>query len=160
MRLLLLILLTISSINLPAQTDSRIFYSQLMVVFSDLDKNFEFLKGELKEKDGSDTLFESKSTLEGTKENTILASSSMYAYQAIISDSISYEGSEFILKAWKEKLTTALNGSFPELEKKFHPNNDLQIDGYRYASEKITVLVLRHKSHDGSYWINLVIKSK
>jgi len=160
MRLVLLMLLTISSINVPAQTDTRIFYSQLMVVFSDLDKNFEFLKGELKDKEGSDSLFESNSSLEGTKDNTILASSSIYAYQAIIADSVSYEGSEFILKAWKEKLTNALTGSFSELEKKFHSDNDINIDGYRYSSEKITVLVLRHKSNDGSCWINLVIKSK
>lgn len=153
-------LLTISSINLPAQTDNRIFYSQMMVVFSDLDKNFEYLKGELKEKDGSDTLFESNHALEGTKDNTILASSSMYAYQAIISDSVSYDGSEFILKAWKEKLTSTLTGSFSELEKRFHSDTDLKIDGYRYSSEKITVLVLRHKSDDRWYWMNLVIKAK
>jgi len=153
-------LLTISSISLPAQTDSRIFYSQLMVVFSDLDKNFEFLKGELKDKEGSDSLFESNSSLEGTKDNTILASSSMYAYQAMIADSVSFEGSEFILKAWKEKLTNTLTDSFSELEKKFHSDNDIKIDGYRYSSEKITVLVLRHKSDDGSCWINLVIKAK
>ena len=115
---------------------------------------------ELKDKEGSDSLFESNSSLEGTKDNTIFASSSIYAYQAIIADSVSYEGSEFILKAWKEKLTNALTGSFSELEKKFHSDKDLNTDGYQYSSEKITVLVLRHKSNDGSCWINLVIKSK
>ena len=160
MRLVFLMLLTISSIHLPAQTDSRIFYSQLMVVFSDLDKNFEFLKGELKDKEGTDTLFESNAVLEGTKDNTILSSVSIYAYQAMISDSVSHDGSEFILKAWKQKLTNTLTGSFSELEKKFHSDKDLNTDGYQYSSEKITLLLLRHKSDDGSYWINLVIKSK
>jgi len=155
-----LMLLIMSSIHVPAQTDSRIFFSQLMVVFSDLDKNFEFLKGELKDKEGSDSLFESNTILEGTKENTILSSSSIYAYQAMIADPVSYEGSEFVLKAWKEKLTNTLTGSFTELEKKFHSDKDVNTDGYQYSSEKITVLVLRHKSDDGSYWINLVIKSK
>jgi len=160
MKLLFVILLTIASINVSAQTDSRIFYSQLMVVFSDLDKNFEFLKGDLKDKEGSDTLFESHTNLEGTKDNTILASSGKYVYQAMINDSTSYEGSEFILNAWKEKLTKTLADSFFKLEKNSHSDNDKRVDGYQCSSEKITVFILRHQSDDGWYWINLVIKEK
>jgi len=160
MKLLSVFLLAIGTVKLSAQTDSRIFYSQLQVVFSDLDKNFEFLKGELKERDGIDTLFESNTTLEGTKDNSILASPDIYAYQALITDSTSFEGSQFVLKAWKQKLTTALTGTFSEVEKEFHSEKDKNIDGYRYSSEKIEVLILRHTSGDGSYWINLVIKAR
>src|SRR5215203_1126276 len=160
MKLLFIVLLAIASSTLSAQTDNRIFYSQLMVVYSDLDKNFEFLKGEMRDKEGSDTLFASNTTVEGTKDNNIFASSSVYAYQAMIIDSTTYEGSEFILKAWKQKLTNALTGYFSQLAKDFHSENDKNIDGYEYSSEKITLLILRHKSNDGSYWINLVIKAK
>lgn len=160
MKWLLVFLLAIVSTKLLAQTDNRIFYSQLMVVFSDLDKNFEFLKGELKDTQGGDTLYQSNTSLEGTKENTIVTSSGLYAYQAMITDSITYEGSQFILKAWKEKLTNALSGSFDQLQEEFHSEYDNTTEGYRYTSEKITVLLLRHRSDDGSYWINLVIKSK
>jgi len=160
MRLLFIILLAMTSSKLSAQTGNRIFYSQLMIVFSDLDKNFEFLKGELRDNEGGDTLFASNTTLEGTKDNNIFASSNIYAYQAMITDSTNYEGSEFILKAWKQKLTNALTGPFSELEKEFHPESDKNLDGYKYSSEKITLLILRHRSPDTSYWINLVIKAK
>jgi len=158
MRLMFILLFSISLIKLSAQTDSRVFYSQLMVVFSDLDKNFEYLKGELKDVEGTDTLYESNNYLEGTKENTILVSINLNAYQAIITDSISFEGSQFPLKAWKEKLTNALTGSFTQLDKPFHSEKDTGIDGYEYSSEKISVLLLRHKADNGSCWINLVIK--
>jgi hypothetical protein len=159
MKLLFVIFLAIATVKLSAQTDSRIFYSQLQVVFSDLDKNFEFLKGELKDRAGSDTLYASNTTLEGTKDNNILASPDIHAYQAMIMDSTSFEGSQFVLKAWKQKLNNALTGAFSEVDKEFH-SEDKNIDGYRYASEKIEVLLLRHKSGDSSYWINLVIKAK
>jgi len=147
-------------LNGSAQTDSRIFYSQLMVVFSDLDKDFEFLKGESLGKEGEATLFESKLGLEGTKENSIVLSDNTYRYQAMINDSTSEEGSQLILKAWKEKLTQALTGSFPELEKEFQPASDPATNGYRYSSETITVLLLRHKAEDGSFWLDLVIQKK
>lgn len=160
MRSVFISFILLISIGASAQTADRIFYSQLMVVFSDLDQNFEFLKGVLKNKEGSDTLFESNNTLEGTKENTVLVSPGLYAYQAMISDSTSEEGSQFILKAWKGKLTVALMGTFSELEKEYYSEKDKSIDGYIYSSEKIMVLLLRHKSDDKSYWINLVIKAK
>jgi len=160
MKPLFILLLTIVSIRLSAQTGERIFYSQLMVIFSDLDKNFEFLKGDLKDADGTDTLYSSNTTVEGTKENTILISSNLYAYQAMISDSTTLKGSQFILKTWREKLTNALTGSFPELEKEFHSEHNKDIDGYMYSTERITVLLLRHKLDKASYWINLVIKAK
>jgi len=160
MKSVFLALLISISINASSQTDNRIFYSQLMVVFSDLDKNFEFLKGELKDKEGNDSLFVSNSTLEGTKENTIFSSSNAYAYQAMISDSVSEAGSQYILKAWKEKLTAVLTGSFSQLEKEFHSEKDQSIDGYQYSSEAAVVLLLRHKTDNGPYWINLVIKAK
>lgn len=160
MKPLFILILTIVSIKVSAQTDSRIFYSQLMVVFSDLDKNFEFLKGELQDANGADTLYESNNHLEGTKENSILVSPNLYAYQAMITDSISKEGSQYVLKAWKDKLTNALTGSFKELEKEFHSEKNPTIDGYQYSSEKISVLLLRHKASDDTYWINLVIKAK
>ena len=160
MKSLFVFLLTFVSIAASSQTDNRIFYSQLMVVFSDLDKNFEFLRGELKDKEANDTVFESNSTLEGTRENTILASSKLYAYQAMINDSTSEAGSQYILKAWKEKLTNVLTDSFSQLGKEFHPENDKNTDGYQYSSDKIIVLLLRHKADDGSCWINLVIRAK
>jgi hypothetical protein len=159
MKFLLSISLFVSAAA-SAQTDSRIFYSQLMVVFSDLDKNFEFLKGELQGKEGNDTLFETYLALEGTKENTILASPGGSAYQAVIIDSTSDEGSQLVLRAWKEKLTNALTGSFTELETEYRLEKDKEINGYRYSSEKIIVLLLRHKTDGGWYWINLVIKNK
>lgn len=160
MKLLFILLLTIVSTRLSAQTGDRIFYSQLMVVFSDLGKNFEFLKGELKDANGRDTLYTSNTTLEGTKDNTILVSSDLFAYQAMISDSGSYEGSKFILKAWREKLNNALTGSLSQPEKEFHSEHNKDIDGYMYSSEKITVLLLLHKLDEASCWINLVIKAQ
>lgn len=160
MKVLLPALLSFASIAASAQTDSRIFFSQLMVVFSDLDKNFEFLKGEQKGTEASDTLFESNLALEGTKENTILCSANSYAYQAMISDSTSEEGSQLILKAWKEKLTGALGDSFHQPAAEFQPENNPGVSGYLYASEKVRILLLRHKTDEGWCWINLVIQSK
>lgn len=131
-----------------------------MVVFSDLDKDFNYLKGEPVGKEGEATVFESKLGLEGTKENSIVFSDNIFRYQAMISDSNSEEGSQLILKTWKKKLTQALTGSFPELEKEFRPATDPATNGYRYSSETITVLLLRHKAEDGSFWLDLVIRKK
>ena len=50
-----------------AQTDSRIFFSQLMVVFSDIGKNFEYLKGEELSKQDGVTIYETIRSLEGQK---------------------------------------------------------------------------------------------
>lgn len=159
MKPLFVLLLVIVSVKVAAQTDSRIFYSQLMVVFSDLDKNFEFLRGDLKDIDGLDSLYESNTHLEGTKENSIFVSSDLHAYQAMINEAISKDGSQLLLKAWKEKLTNALSDSFSELEKEYH-SKDAITDGYQYSSEKIIILLLRHKANDDTYWTNLVIKAK
>lgn len=158
MKTVFIFLLLVVTTTVSAQTDSRIFYSQLMVVFSDLDKHFEFLKGELKEQENKDSLFETGLTLEGTKDNSILVSPGVCAYQAMISDSVSEEGSQLILKAWKEKLDGALEGMFTPSAKEFVSETDPGTNGYQYSSEKILVLLLRHKAEDGSYWINLVIK--
>jgi hypothetical protein len=152
------LLFTALCLNASAQTDSRIFYSQLMVVFSDLDKNFDFLKGEPSGKDKEVSWFDSNLTLEGTKENSIVVLDSISTYHAMITDSTSEEGSRFILKAWKEKLTTALTGMFSQLEKEFQSEKDPGTNGYQYSSATIKVLVLRHKEDNGSYWMELVIQ--
>jgi hypothetical protein len=158
MKIVFLFLLSTSCLHAFAQTDSRIFYSQLMVVFSDLDKNFDFLKGELEGKEGETTWFETNLKLEGTKENSIVVSANSCSYHAMINDSTSEEGAQFVLKAWKEKLTNALNGTFTELEKEFRSEKDPGTNGYQYSSATILVLLLRHKAGDGSCWIDLVIK--
>ena len=129
-------------------------------VFNDLEKNFEYLKGDVKEIDGKDTLYQSNKPIEGTKDNSIFVSSGLQAYQAIITDSTSEEGSQFILKAWRTKLADALIPTLAHAEKEYHSEGDKTIDGYQYPSDKIEVLLLRHKAGDNSYWINLVIKAK
>ena len=131
MKFLFGILLFISTAA-SAQTDNRIFYSQLMVVFSDLDKNFDFLKGGFSGKDKNVSFFDSNLTLEGTKENSIVVSDSICSYHAIITDSTSEQGSEYILKSWKEKLASALNGMFSQPEKELISEKDP--DGYQYSS--------------------------
>lgn len=150
----------LASLCASAQRDHQVFSSQLMVIVSDLEKKFEFLKGELIEAEENDSLFATGLRLEGTKENSILYSSNRYTYQAIINDAGSKEGSELILKAWKDKLTAILKDSFKELGEEYHSEKDPGINGYRYTSETVTILLLQHKTEDGSYWINLVIKAK
>ena len=142
-----------------AQTDSRIFYSQLMVVISDLEKNFEYLKGEEISKQGGVGFYETIRSLEGTKDNMIVIDSATSQYQAVIIDSTSEEGSKLILNSWRDKLAEALTGMFsPATE--FRSENNRGISGYQFSSEKTIILLLRHKEDNGSYWINLVIKPK
>jgi hypothetical protein len=160
MKLLVIFLLSAVFVSASAQTDSRIFFSQLMVVFSDLDKNFEYLKGDLKETAETDTLFESTIALEGTRDNTILRSQDVNAYQALISDSTSAEGAQFIMKAWKEKLTNVLTGSFSRLGEAYRSEDNAAITGWEFASDRVSVLLLQHKTEEGWYWINLVIRSR
>jgi len=158
MKRLFIALLTVFCLKASAQTDSRIFYSQLMVVFSDLDKNFEFLKGEQSGSDNDVRFFDSNLALEGTKENSIVVSDSGCSYHAIITDSTSDQGSEYILKAWKEKLADALTGMFTQPAKQFQSEKDPGTNGYQYSSPTINVLLLRHKEDNGSYWIELIIQ--
>lgn len=147
-------------IKSSAQTESRIFFSQLMVVFSDMENHFDYLKGEFKGKDGDESYYETIRTLDGTRDNVITVSSSSSAYQAMISDSTSEAGSTIILSSWKQKLDEALTGLFSS-PAEFHFQKDSGADGYQYILDRSTVLLLRHKSEDSNYyWINLVIKPK
>lgn len=131
-----------------------------MVVFSDFENHFDYLKGDLKGQDGDESYYETIRTLDGTKDNVITISSSSSAYQATINDSTSEEGSKIILNSWKEKLNDALTGMF-SAPAGFHSQKDANTDGYQFISDKLAVLLLRHKSEDGNYyWINLVIKPK
>lgn len=142
-----------------AQRDDQVLYAQLMVVFSDFEKNFEFLKGELIEAEEKDSIFTSTLRLEGTKENNIVFSSGGYTYQAMINGETSEEGTQLVLAAWKEKLSRVLKDSFPQLETLYRSQSGTNTSGYSYSSEKITVLLLQHKAADDSFWINLVIKA-
>jgi len=160
MKKFLPILFVLLCIKSSAQTESRIFFSQLMVVFSDIENNFDYLKGDLKAKDGDESYYETIRTLDGTKDNVITISSSSSAYQAMINDSTSEAGSKIILNSWNEKLDDALTGMFSQ-PVEFHSQKDPNTNGYQYISDKLAVLLLRHKSEDGNYyWINLVIKPK
>lgn len=160
MKKILTVLIILSCIRASAQTESRIFFSQLMVVFSDIENNFDYLKGDLKAKDGDESYYETIRTLDGTKDNVITISSTSSAYQAMISDSTSEEGAQIILNSWKEKLNEALTGIFSQ-PAEFHSQKDPGVSGYQYTSDKLALFLLRHQSGDGSYyWINLVIRPK
>lgn len=141
-----------------AQTDNRILFSQLMVVFSDIDKDFDYLKGDLKTKEGNISIFETNRSLEGTTDNVIISDSVHYQYLAVISDSTSEEGSQLLLNAWKEKFTDMLTGMFsPATE--FKPYDDPNTNGYQFSSDHTVLLLLRHRE-DHLYWVNIVIRSK
>jgi hypothetical protein len=155
----LLTLMILASILGLAQRSNQIFYAQLMTVFSDAEKNFDFLKGELKYAEDKDSVFATNMTLEGTKENSILLSSGLSTYQALINDSTSEEGAQYILNSWKEKLTNVLTGGFNDLEKDFVSQKDSGTNGYQYSSDKISLYLLRHKEGN-SYWNDLVIRRK
>lgn len=142
-----------------AQTDSRIFYSQLMVVISDLETNFEYLKGAEISKQNGVSFYEAIRFLEGTKDNLIVIDSASSQYQAIIVDSTSREGSQLMLDSWKDKLNSALSGMFSPATA-LSSSSDANTSGYQFSSKKITVLLLRHKLENGAYWINLVIKPR
>jgi hypothetical protein len=158
---LFVMMLSLFTAKSVAQTNNRIFYSQLMVVFSDLDKNFEFLKADLRDSSGTDAVYGTNMRLEGTKENFIVFSSNTATYQAMIDDSTSEEGSKLIMEAWKNKLNEVLAGtSFTELAKDYQSPLLPDTNGYRYLSDRISVLLLKHKSESGSYWINLVVKNR
>lgn len=160
MKKLFSILAILSFMKSSAQTESRIFFAQLMVVFSDIENNFDYLKGDLKAKDGDESYYETIRTLDGTKDNVITISSNSSAYQAMVNDSASEEASQIILNSWKEKMNEALTGMFSG-PAEFRSQKDPDVTGYQYTSDKIAVLLLRHKSEDGNYyWINLVIKPK
>lgn len=154
-----LLLLLVGSFIASAQTDSRIFYSQLMVVISDLEKNFEYLKGEEISKQDGVSFYETIRSLEGTKDNMIVIDSAASQYQAIIIDSTSEEGAKLILNSWKNKLAEALTGMFSSATE-FRSEKNPDTSGYQFASEKTLILLLQHKQENGSYWINLVIKPK
>jgi len=160
MKKFLIVLGILFYVKSSAQTENRIFFSQLMVVFSDMENNFDYLKGDLKGKDGDESYFETIRTLDGTKDNVITISPSSSAYQAMISDSTSEEGSKIILNSWKEKLAEALTGIFSAAAE-FHSQKNVNIDGYQFISDKLALLLLRHKSENGNYYrIDLVIKPK
>lgn len=142
-----------------AQTDSRIFYAQLMIVFSDIDKNFEYLKGEELSKQDGFTIYETIRSLEGTKDNIIISDSTHYQYRAVINDSVSYDGAKLILASWKTKLDEILSGMFLSATK-FQSEKDPGTNGYQYSSEKIVVLLLVHKEENESYSLDLFIKLK
>ena len=91
---------------------NRVLFSQLMVIFSDLENHFDYLKGDLKTKEGSVAFYETNRTLNGTKDNMIAIDSSTSQYVAIVNDSTSEENSKHILALWKEKLMNALTGMF------------------------------------------------
>lgn len=154
-----LLLLLVGSFIASAQTDSRIFYSQLMVVISDLEKNFEYLKGEEITKQHGVSFYETIRSLEGTKDNMIVIDSATSQYQAIIIDSTSEEGAKLILNSWKNKLTDALTGMFSSATE-FRSEKNADTSGYQFASEKTVILLLQHKQEHERYWINLVIKPK
>jgi hypothetical protein len=159
MKTFFLLLLVSSSSVVCAQTDNRIFFSQLMVVFSDLDKNFEFLKGEMKGREGNMAYYEAGITLEGTRENTIIVSSdTSFIFQAIVNDSTSEEGARLILGAWKTKLISVLEGSSFTQPTALPAGKDAA-SGYQFASDKISTLLRLHKEA-GWYWIDLIIKLK
>jgi hypothetical protein len=157
-KLALLSLAVTSSLLCSAQTDSRIFYSQLMLVISDLEKDFEYLKGDEISKQEGITFYETIRSLEGTKDNMIVVDAATSQFQAVIIDSSSEEGSKLILDAWKDKLASALTGMFSPAVA--FQSKDVHTNGFQFLSEKIVVLLLRHKEDNGSYWINLVIKPK
>ena len=160
MKKFLAVLTIVFSTRSSAQTESRIFFSQLMVVFSDIENNFDYLKGELKGKDGDEAYYETIRTLDGTKDNVITISPGSSAYQAIISDSTSQQGAEAILNSWKQKMNEALTGMFSQAAE-FRSQKDPAVSGYQYTSDKLAVLLLCHKSEERNYyWINLIIKAK
>ena len=159
MKISFVFLLLFSFLTASAQTDTRIFYSQLMVVFSDIEKNFEYLKGDLRSSDDGVFVYETIRSLEGTTDNVVITDSVVYEYRAQINDSTSEEGSELIVAAWKKKLNDALSGMF-SAPAEFRSDIDPATTGYQYSSEKIAVLLLRHKEKSGWYWIQLVIKPK
>ena len=160
MKKIFIILTIFLCIKSSAQTENRIFFAQLMVVFSDIENHFDYLKGDLKATQGDESYYETIRTLDGTKDNVITISSTSSAYQAMINDSTSGEASEIILNSWKQKMDEALTGMFsPAVE--FHSQNDAGTRGYQYSSDKLNVFLLRHKSEDGNhFWINLVIRPK
>lgn len=160
MRSTLLFLFTLFVFKSFAQGEgNRVLFSQVMVIVSDLDNNFDYLKGDLKSKNGSTSFYETNRTLNGTKDNIIAIDSTSSQYVAMINDSTSDAESKRILDLWKQKLNEALTGMFSSAAD-FHSQKDSNIDGYLLTSDKTAIYLLRHKSEEGWYWINLVIKPK
>lgn len=138
---------------------NRVLFSQIMIIVSDLENHFDYLKGNLKSKEGTTAFYETNRTLNGTKDNLIVIDSNALQYVAIINDSTSEENSKHILDLWKQKLNEALNGMFSEATG-FHSQKESNTSGYLLTSGKAAVYLLRHQSKEGWYWLNLVIKLK
>lgn len=160
MKAILLIVALLASVAAPAQVSDRIFFSQLMVVFSDMDNHFDYLKGELLDTRDGDSLFSSKSALEGTVDNSIFISGGGNAYQAMINDSTSREGAQLVMNAWKQKLEEVLDTSFRRPPEVYQSTAEPGAEGFEYISDKIRVMLIRHQHEEGWYWINLVITPK
>lgn len=159
MKIVFVFLCTLFTCSSFAQEEyNRVLFSQLMVIFSDLENHFDYLKGDLKTKEGSVAFYETNRTLNGTKDNMIAIDSSTSQYVAIVNDSTSEENSKHILALWKEKLMNALTGMFTA-PSEFYSKKDAGTNGYQFTSDKIVLYLLRHKTENGWYWINIIIRA-
>ena len=160
MKIVFAFLFTMFAFSSFGQEESnRVLFSQLMIIVSDLDNNFSYLKGDLKTKEGSVAFYETNRTLNGTKNNMIVIDSSSSQYVAIIKDSASEENSKHILTSWKEKLKDALTGMFAA-PSEFYSQKVSGVNGYQFSSDHVVIYLLRHQTENGWYWINLIIKAE
>lgn len=151
MKILLAFLFTLFAFSSFAQDEgNRALFSELMVIVSDLDNNFSYLKGDLKTKEGRVAFYETNRTLNGTKDNLIVMDSSSSQYVAIITDSASEENSKHILTSWKEKLKNALTGMFAA-PSEFYSQKIAGVNGYQFTSGRAVIYLLRHQTENGWY---------
>lgn len=153
MRLLLSILLI--SVSLIGSSQEK-FTKDLTTVISDSANHFFFIRGSFRELQGIDSVFGSKITIEGTKENDILSSGKMTIYRAIIVDSVNERKGKKLIEEWQQKIASCLGTSFKVEKSKvvyWNPTKGGWI--FRRGNIQVSVDLFPHGSNSSLFLIVL-----
>ena len=109
MKLVVSFLLILISAKLFAQNN---FTKELESIIKDSTFCFKSLRGDFKELQGTDSIFNSIIKLEGTNNNDILLSETICMYMGVIADSVKEKQGEKIVDLWRNKIYSLVSGSF------------------------------------------------
>jgi hypothetical protein len=132
----LLVGLACSTFALAQQNLSR----QIKAIVKDSSNNFSSFKGD--PKTGSDSVYHSTITLDGTYDNEILIfPETGWSYRAIIADSVNERKGKKIVEEWKDKLRDILGGSYNVKEMEIKPWNPARA-GWKLSHRRQDVYVI------------------
>lgn len=133
------------------------FRKQFKSLMNNFEMNLANYKGDFVEMVGSDSLYQSRITLEGTTKNEITISNTKFHFMAKVTDSINERQGRKVVEEWKSKLSFIIKEGYNvnqlDIKKWNHG-----VYGWRFTRNGYTVsITLFSGKHEKTYFVILGI---